>query len=123
MQIKIEIDVKPEELRRFLGLPDVAGLQEDLMSFVRDKLGAAAETLDPSAFVKDNIQTLKASAPWQRLMSATKVSVKVAEPAVTTGVRKARKVVKAAGDTVTGKKAPRRKAAAKKAATKAVPSA
>lgn len=123
MQIKIEIDVKPEELRQFLGLPDVAGLQEDLMSFVRDKLGAAAETLDPSSFVKENLQSLKSSAPWQRLMSATKVSVKVAEPAVTTGVRKARKVVKAAGDTVTGKKVPRRKAAAKKAVAKTVPSA
>ncbi|WP_293374456.1 DUF6489 family protein [Nevskia sp.] len=118
MQIKIEIDVKPEELRRFLGLPDVAGLQEDLMSFVRDKLGAAAETLDPSSFVKENLQSLKSSAPWQRLMSATKVSVKVAEPAVTTGVRKARKVVKAAGATVTGKKATRRKAAAKKSVPK-----
>ena len=118
MQIKIEIDVKPEELRRFLGLPDVAGLQEDLMSFVRDKLGAAAETLDPSSFVKDNIQSLKASAPWQRLMSATKVSVKVAEPAVTTGVRRARKVVKAAAGTVAAKpRTPRKKASAKKAAS------
>lgn len=122
MQIKIEIDVKPEELRRFLGLPDVAGLQDDLMSFVRDKLGAAADTLDPSSFVKDNIQSLKASAPWQRLMSATKVSVKVAEPAVTTGVRKARKVVKAAGETLTAKpKAPRKRAAAKKSLPKPKP--
>lgn len=115
MQIKIEIDVKPEELRRFLGLPDVAGLQEDLMSFVRDKLGAAAETLDPSTFVKDNLQTLKASAPWQRLMSATKASVKVAEPALATGVRRAKKVAKAAGDKVIAKpKSPRKRAVAKK---------
>ncbi len=36
MQIKVEIDVKPEELRRFLGLPDVAGLQEDIVAFLRD---------------------------------------------------------------------------------------
>jgi len=119
MQIKIEIDVKPEELRRFLGLPDVAGLQEDLMTFVRDKLGAAAETLDPSSFVKDNLQSLKASAPWQRLVSATKVSVKVAEPAVAGGVNRARKVVKAASRTVAAKpKVPRKRAAAKKLATK-----
>ena len=32
MQIKVEIEVKPEELRRFLGLPDVAGLQEDAIA-------------------------------------------------------------------------------------------
>lgn len=74
MQIKIEIDVKPEELRRFLGLPDVAGLQEDLVNFLREKLGAAAETFDPASFVKDNLQTLKQSTPWQLLVSATKKS-------------------------------------------------
>src|SRR3546814_1089801 len=51
MQIKIEIDVRPEELRRFLGLPDVAGLQEDVVAFLRDKVGAATE-FDPSQFVK-----------------------------------------------------------------------
>lgn len=70
MQIRIEIDVKPEELRRFLGLPDVAGLQEDLISFLRDKLGSAAENFDPASFVKDNLQTLRQSAPWQLLVSA-----------------------------------------------------
>lgn len=118
MQIKIEIDVKPEELRRFLGLPDVAGLQEDLMNFVRDKLGAAAETLDPSSFVKDNLQSLKASAPWQRLVSATKVSVKAAEPAVA-GVRRGGKSAKGAtGPGVTRPKAPRKRAAARKTALK-----
>ncbi len=118
MQIKIEIDVKPEELRRFLGLPDVAGLQEDLMNFVRDKLGAAAETLDPSSFVKDNLQSLKASAPWQRLVSATKVSVKVAEPAVA-GVRRGGKSAKGAtGPGVAKPKAPRKRSAARKTAPK-----
>lgn len=117
MQIKIEIDVKPEELRRFLGLPDVAGLQEDLMTFVRDKLGAAAETLDPSSFVKENLQSLKASAPWQRLVSATKVSVKVAEPVA--GVRRAGKSAKGAtGAGAARPKAPRKRAAARKTAPK-----
>ena len=92
MQIRIEIDVKPEELRRFLGLPDVAGLQEDLINFLRDKLGAAAETLDPSSFVKDNIQTLKASAPWQLLVSATKSATSSAvQPAETLVKRRSRK--------------------------------
>lgn len=119
MQIKIEIDVKPEELRRFLGLPDVAGLQEDLMSFVRDKLGAAAETLDPSSFVKENLQSLKASAPWQRLVSATKVSVKVAEPAAP-GVRRAGKSANGAAGVAGAArtKAPRKRAAARKTAPK-----
>lgn len=68
MQIKIEIDVKPEELRRFLGLPDVAGLQEDLINFVRGKVGHAAENFDPASFVRTNLDTLRKTRAWRRLM-------------------------------------------------------
>lgn len=68
MQIKIEIDVKPEELRRFIGLPDVAGLQEDLINFVRSKVGSAAENFDPASFVRSNLDTLRRSRAWRRLM-------------------------------------------------------
>ena len=70
MQIKIEIDLKPEELRRFLGLPDVAGLQEDVIQFLRDKIGSASESFDPASFVKDNLQTL--SKPWKKIMEAAR---------------------------------------------------
>lgn len=85
MQIKVEIDVKPEELRRFLGLPDVAGLQEDLVAFLRDKMDQASENLSPAAdFVRDNLGTLKdtGSAAVQRLLSSVKVRVSEPEPAV-----------------------------------------
>lgn len=68
MQIKIEIDVKPEELRRFIGLPDVAGLQEDLINFVRSKVGSAAANFDPASFVRSNIDTLRRSRAWRRVM-------------------------------------------------------
>ena len=79
MQIKVEIDVKPEELRRFLGLPDVAGLQEELMAFVRGKVGQASENLTPAAdFVRDNLENLKSSAAVQKILSSVKV--RVSEP-------------------------------------------
>src|SRR3546814_2857769 len=65
MQIKIEIDVRPEELRRFLGLPDVAGLQEDVVAFLRDRVGAATE-FDPSQFVKSNFDVLRKTPAWKR---------------------------------------------------------
>lgn len=84
MQIKVEIDVKPEELRRFLGLPDVAGMQEDLVAFLRDKVGQASENLSPAAeFVRDNLGSLKdtGSAAMQRLLSSVKVRVSEPEPA------------------------------------------
>lgn len=71
MQIKIEIDVKPEELRRFLGLPDVAGLQEDVIAFLRDKVSDANESFDPAAFVKGNLDTLKKNKAFQRFLYGT----------------------------------------------------
>lgn len=71
MQIKIEIDVKPEELRRFLGLPDVAGLQEDVINFLREKVSDANENFDPAAFVKGNLDTLRKNKAWQRFMYGT----------------------------------------------------
>lgn len=68
MQIRIEIDVKPEELRRFLGLPDVAGLQEDIIGYLRDKVGDANENFRPGDFVRSNFDTLRQSKAWRRLM-------------------------------------------------------
>src|ERR1700757_4119728 len=72
MQIKIEIDVKPEELRRFLGLPDVAGLQEDVVQFLREKIESASESFDPTSFVKDNIQTIRNSGTWKKGVAGAK---------------------------------------------------
>jgi hypothetical protein len=69
VQIKIEIDVKPEELRRFLGLPDVAGLQDDVVQFLRDKVGQVNENFNPAEFVKGNLETLKQSPAFKRLMT------------------------------------------------------
>lgn len=66
MQIRIEIDVKPEELRRFLGLPDVSGLQEDIVAFLRDKVGAASD-FDATSFVKQNLGSLRKNPAWRKL--------------------------------------------------------
>lgn len=100
MQIKVEIDVKPEELRRFLGLPDVAGLQEDLMSFLKDKMGQASDGLSPAAdFVRGNFENLKSSAAVQRLLSSVKV--RVSEPEPPTAAPKKRRAK--AGTAKTGK--------------------
>lgn len=73
MQIKIEIDVKPEELRRFLGLPDIAGLQDDIIGFLRDKMGAAGD-FDPASFVKTNLDALRNSAPWKNIAAKIRIA-------------------------------------------------
>ena len=112
MQIRIEIDVKPEELRRFLGLPDVAGLQEDLISFLRDKLGSAAENFDPASFVKDNLQTLRQSAPWQLLVSAkARTAGAAAAPEKAAPRRSRKRKSKRSDDAAAPKPTARRKAA------------
>ena len=80
MQIKIEIDVKPEELRRFIGLPDVAGLQEDLINFVRSKVGSAAENFDPASFVRSNLETLRRSRAWRRIMDGVEAEEEAPPP-------------------------------------------
>lgn len=67
MIIKIEIDVKPEELRRFLGLPDVAALQEDMVDYLRLKVGSSVEGFDPATFLRENIET--GSKAWKKLIS------------------------------------------------------
>lgn len=110
MQIKIEIDLKPEELRRFLGLPDVAGLQEDVVQFLREKIGSASESFDPASFVKDNIKTIRNSGAWKKVVAAAKAraSSLVPEPPPAPKKRAARK------------SGPARPRAARKAAPKTV---
>jgi hypothetical protein len=81
MQIKIEIDVKPEELRRFLGLPDVAGLQDDIVQFLRDKAGQVNENFNPSDFVKGNLELLRQSPTLQKLLTRIKISTDSEPPA------------------------------------------
>lgn len=63
MQIKIEIDLKPEELQRFLGLPDVAGMREELLQFIKERVAS-----DPAGFVMDNLDQLRKSRTVGRLL-------------------------------------------------------
>ncbi len=80
MQIKIEIDVKPEELRRFLGLPDVAGLQDDVLQFLREKVGQVNENFNPTDFVKGNLELLKQSPALKRLLARINLAAEAPTP-------------------------------------------
>lgn len=53
MKIQIEIDLTPAELRQFLGLPDVAGLQEDMIDYVRRRVSDGAESFDPAELLRE----------------------------------------------------------------------
>ncbi len=52
MRIKLDIDCTPEELRGFFGLPDVRGLQEQLLKDVEERMRAGVKALDPETMLK-----------------------------------------------------------------------
>lgn len=52
MKLKIDIDCTPEEARQFLGLPNVAPLQDSMMKEIEEKMRENIRTLDPETFVK-----------------------------------------------------------------------
>ena len=126
MQIKIEIDVRPDELRRFIGLPDVAGLQDEFVQFLREKLQQAGENFDATAFVRSNLKLLSKSPLLGKLLTPVKdavgyrddASAEVAAEAEPATTAKARKRGKSAASAAarrgrrTIKKARRKKTAA-----------
>lgn len=46
MKVKLDIDCTPQEVREFLGLPDVAPMQERLLGQVEERLQSALEGHD-----------------------------------------------------------------------------
>jgi len=64
MKIRVDVEVSPEEVRTLIGLPDVKGLQDDAVQYVRDKMAQGVEGFEASAllrqFVPEAIQTANA---------------------------------------------------------------
>jgi len=52
MKLHFDIDCTPEEARAFLGLPDVSGLQADVVEKLRERLMANVDAMDPETLVK-----------------------------------------------------------------------
>jgi len=52
MNFRIDVEMTPEELRRVLGLPDVATLQQEMIEKVRQQMEAGAEGYDPLTLLK-----------------------------------------------------------------------
>jgi hypothetical protein len=52
MKVTIDIDCTPEEARRFLGLPDVAPLQEHLIRELQERMSANLAAMDPETMIK-----------------------------------------------------------------------
>lgn len=52
MKIKFDIECTPEEARAFMGLPDVAPMQEALMKEVEQRMTENMRSLDPETMIK-----------------------------------------------------------------------
>jgi hypothetical protein len=64
MKMTIEVDCTPEEARRFLGLPDVSGLNDHLVQEMSKRIDANISLLSPEEFMK-NWMTFGAGAQEQ----------------------------------------------------------
>jgi hypothetical protein len=62
MKVNVEVDMTPEEARRFMGLPDVAPLQEKMMAEMQARMKAAFDTGDPEAMMQAWMPFLSGSA-------------------------------------------------------------
>ena len=52
MKVNFDIECTPEEARRFLGLPDLAPMQERLMKELEERMAENLRALDPETLVK-----------------------------------------------------------------------
>ena len=52
MKIRIDIDCTPQEARGFLGLPEVAPLQETMMKELEKRLQDGLKSMDPEVLFK-----------------------------------------------------------------------
>jgi hypothetical protein len=79
MKIIMEVECTPEEARRFLGLPDVAPLQEAVMAKWQENLTEVAAAASPEAL-------LRAWMPFasnfpESMLNAMKGGLKASSPA------------------------------------------
>ncbi|MDX2143709.1 MAG: DUF6489 family protein [Rhodospirillaceae bacterium] len=52
MKVNITVDCTPEEARAFLGLPDIAPMQEAAMKHLKENMEKAAKSMDPEGVMK-----------------------------------------------------------------------
>ena len=55
MNIKVDVDLTPEEMRRLMGLPDVQEFNKQVMDSMLEKLTAGAEGYDPMGIFQASV--------------------------------------------------------------------
>ncbi|MCU0833483.1 MAG: DUF6489 family protein [Chromatiaceae bacterium] len=71
MNLKIDIDITPEEMRKLFGLPDVEDFQRQLMDDIRQRMREGAEGYDPIKLFQPYVSgTLASWEAFQKLFAA-----------------------------------------------------
>jgi len=77
MNVKIDIDISPEELRRFLGLPDVEPIQREMMDKLRKRMLEGVDGYDPVKLLQPYLTGTLAS--WDLVRKIVSVAGKDGE--------------------------------------------
>jgi hypothetical protein len=86
MKIRVEVEVGPKELREFLGLPDVSGLQQDAIEALSKRLASSKDSLDPLALLRGLVPSgLLSVDEWQRMILKAARSLASEGEALATG--------------------------------------
>jgi hypothetical protein len=81
MKVTIEVDCSPQEARAFLGLPDVAPLNEHLVSEMQKRLDANVALLEPDALMRSWMAFGgQAQEQFRNLMQAATTGARGAKP-------------------------------------------
>jgi hypothetical protein len=68
MKVNIEVDCTPDEARRFLGLPDVAPMQQSVMAAMERRLIDTISSADPQNLMEQWLPFgMKGMEQWQTL--------------------------------------------------------
>ena len=84
MNVKVDIDMSPEELRKLLGLPDVEPLQREMMEKLRKRMIEGVDGYDPVKLLQPYLTGTLASWDFlQKMISAAGKSTKAANTSTT----------------------------------------
>jgi hypothetical protein len=70
MKVNLEVDCTPDEARRFLGLPDVAPMQQTVMAAMEKRLVDTIDSMDTQKILEQWMPLgMKSIEQWQALWS------------------------------------------------------
>jgi hypothetical protein len=81
MNIQVEVDITPEELRRLMGLPDLQAFHESLLEQIRERMLAGYDGYDPLKLFQPYMSSAVASwETFQKLFGAALQGVAKSSP-------------------------------------------